>query len=407
MVGLFLLGSIATTLDFPAYAVAPVQLGRWLILACAGVVSVNRFLRLPLTRQGAAWLMSGLYAAGTVVYSIDIPSTVLRSGAFFSLAAAAFLGGFLCYRAQSPAPHRLPSRAAVALACLTLVSIAGLAVRAPASFFHETGLFRGIFCHANALGSLGAMSLAVCVGVYDGRLTRYRRLVLAGIFAMLISLVASGSRAGVGGAIIGVLLYVLATRRMGRLLVAGALLGTLSLSAFILLPFASNVATREGGDFIFKGNEGDFFLSRRSLWEEGWDNFLGSPWFGYGFGTSVGEEPKGWKIVGLGGREKGSAFIAILEETGIVGAFFMGLPALFCMASFSRVRRLNVSLSSAASGLVRDARLAAAFWAGAMGGLANNLAEGSLWSPGSPYGGILLFLAGASEGLVIRTEERT
>jgi O-antigen ligase len=110
--------------------------------------------------------------------------------------------------------------------------------------------------------------------------------------------------------------------------------------------------------------------------------------------------------VGLGGREKGNAFIAILEETGILGALVMCLPVVMCVFGGFRIKRLNAYLVDNPGELRNDARLAAAFWAGAMGGLVNNLAEATLWSAGSPYGGMLLFLAGASEGLVARTEHR-
>ena len=407
LVGAFLVTSFATTLGLPEGAVVPIHLTRWLVLMCASIVAVNHFLRLPISSQGAAWLLSGLYAAGTIVYTIDIPATALRSTAFIGLAAAAFLGGSLCYQGTSSAPHRLPSRIAIAVTCLAIASIVGFVLGAPASFFHETGLLRGVFCHANAMGAFGAMWLVVCVGVYDSRLSRHRNFIVVGVIAMTACLLASKSRAGFGGAMIGVLFYLLVSRRTGRLFVVGMLLTTALLAAFVLLPFAANVATREGGDFVFKGNEGDFLLSRRDLWEEGWENFLSKPWFGYGFGTSVGQEMKEWRVVGLGGREKGSALIAILEETGVVGTVVMGLPLLLCMANGLRLRRLNIRLAGSTSDLASDAKLAAAFWAGTVGGIANNLAEGSLWSPGSPYGGMLLFLAGAAEGLMFRTEGRT
>jgi O-antigen ligase len=110
--------------------------------------------------------------------------------------------------------------------------------------------------------------------------------------------------------------------------------------------------------------------------------------------------------MGLGGREKANGFLAILEETGVLGTIVMCFPLVLCIANGFRLKRLNVHFGGMVSDLGSDARLAAAFWAGAMGGIANNLAEATMWSPGSPFGGMLLFLAGAAEGLMFRTEGR-
>lgn len=405
-VGLFLAISFATVLVLPDETRGPVQLLRWTALGFTCLLAFGRLLQSPLSRQGAAWLLSGFYAAGTVVYSIDIPATVLRSASFTALALGMFIGASLCYGRQTSRPHRLPGRIGVMLALMAVPSLVGFVVGSPAIFFHEAGLFRGVFGHANTLGAFAALWLVVGVGALDAKLTRHRHVTLAGIVAMGICVVASQSRAGFGASVIATFCYVLMTRPSGRLLVGSLLAGTLALGAFILLPYAANLATRESTDFIFKGNEDDLLISRREVWETGWDNFAASPWFGHGFGTSVGEELKEWKIVGLGGREKGSAFIAALEETGVVGALFLCLPLGICVFSGFRLKRLNLRLRASSSLLQSDARLAAAFWAGAMGGIANNLAEGTLWSPGSPFGGMLLFLAGAAEGLMIRTEGR-
>jgi O-antigen ligase len=405
-VGAFLAISIAVGLNLPDEAVAPVRLSRWGILACASAFVLRYLLRSPLSRQGTAWLVSGLYAAGTTVYSIEVPATVLRSTAFVALTIGAFAGGLICYREETTAPHRLPDRMGTVLALLAVPSSIGLLFSSSEYFFQAGGWFRGVFVHANTLGAFGAMWLVVGVGIYDSRLSRGRRVVLIGIVALSICMIASQSRAGLGSAIVAIALYLLVTRKMRRLFVAGLLAATLLLSMVVWLPYASEVATRETGSFIFKGYEEDVFTSRRGTWETGWANFFASPWFGHGFGTSVGEETNEWKIVNLGGREKGNAFLAILEETGLVGALVMCFPLGLSVANGVRLKRLNVRLSGTSGHFSGDARLAAAFWAAAMGGIVNNYAEATLWSPGTPFGGMLLFLAGAAEGLMIRTERR-
>jgi len=402
----FLAFSVVTTVTLPEGPDVLVKMARWGSLGIASILVLGRLTRSPLTRQGVAWVLSGLYAAGTVAYSIDVPATVLRSSSYIGLTIAAFAGGSICYRDRSLALRRFPGQIGIMLALLALPSVVGLTLGFPEIFFHEGGLFRGVFVHANTLGAFVSMWLVVGIGVYDSHLTRHRRIVILGLIAMAICAVASKCRAGVGASLIAILFYVLVTRKMRRLFFVGALAVTMLLTAFIALPYVSDVVTRESTDFIFKGGDEDALVSRRDVWDTGWNNFLDSPWLGYGFGTSVGEVTNEWKLVGLGAREKGSAFIAVLEETGLFGGLVLGFPLVLCMANAFRLRRLNLQLASIPSALTSDARLAAAFWAGAMGGIANNLAEATLWSPGSPFGGMLLFLAGAAEGLMLRTESR-
>jgi hypothetical protein len=71
--------------------------------------------------------------------------------------------------------------------------------------------------------------------------------------------------------------------------------------------------------------------SRGRLIETSWDDFLGNPWFGSGFGVpsaiedlQIVREP----FLGLpisAATEKGNAFVALLGETGLVGAVLFGL----------------------------------------------------------------------------------
>jgi O-antigen ligase len=403
--GAFIAASIAISLTLPEGVGIYAQFARWALLGIACLFCLGNLLRLPLSAQAAAWLASGIYAVGTVIYTIDIPVTVLRSLAFLALTVGAFLAGSICYQGSVGTPHRLPGRIGALLTLLAVPSFAGYLAAYP-SWFFQGNLLRGIFCHANALGAFGAMWLVVGVGGLDNRLSRYRRLLLVGPIALAACLLLSRSRAGTGGAAISILLYALLTRQMRGIAMAGMFLATITLSAYVALPSVTEVAMQESGQFVRKGSKDDVLLSRRETWDTGITNFEASPLVGHGFGTSVGEETKEWRLVGLGGREKGNAFIAILEETGILGALVMYLPVVLCVFGGFRIKRLNTYLADNPGELRNDARLAAAFWAGAMGGLVNNLAEATLWSAGSPYGGMLLFLAGASEGLVARTEHR-
>jgi O-antigen ligase len=404
--GLFLVSSIALTLNRSTEGDIPIRVLRWGSLACANVLAFGHLLQSPWSRQGAAWVLSSLYAAGTLVYSIDIPATVLRSISFLALTLGAFIGGSICYQERTASPHRLPDRMGTTLAIFAIPSAIAWILGAPEFFFHQAHLLRGVFVHANTLGAFGAIWFVVSVGAYDSRLCRHRSLVLIGIVAMALCLIGSKCRAGLGATIISVLLYILVTRKLNRVFVGAILAGTILLTTVVMSPYAADLAVEGAGSFVFKGDATDPLSSRRDVWDAGWNNFYASPWWGYGFGTSVGEETKEWKFVGLGAREKGNAFLAMLEEVGVLGALIMWFPLVLCIANVFRLKRLNICFSGISGVQTAEARLAAAFWAGAMGGLVDNLAEATLWSAGSPHGGMLLFLAGASEGLLIRTEAR-
>jgi O-antigen ligase len=150
---------------------------------------------------------------------------------------------------------------------------------------------------------------------------------------------------------------------------------------------------------VYKGHE-DVLFSRRDLLGMAQDNFEQSPWFGYGFGTSVGEAQRStdWQLQNLSGREKGNAYMALLEEVGAVGTAVLLLPVFMFLASWRKLVRVSRRSSK------RTAAIAAAAWAGAFAGLLHNNAEATLWSPGAMFGTMLLFLAGAADGMLSESE---
>ena len=404
-VGVFLASSVALNLTVTIYALTEVKLLRFGILGLTSVLALRVAAHTRLSSQAMAWLASGLYACGTVVYTTDVPATVLRGSSFLALTITAFLGGFVCYRHPTLLPNRLPRRVVGLLAVLSILSFVGLVLGAPEDFYYK-GLFRGVFAHSNTLGAFAALWFIVGVGVYDSQSLRRRRIVLAGLVAMAVILVASKCRAGLGATLVATACYFVTTRRVGRLLFAGVSLGTIIAVVFLVLPSASDVASQDARAVVFKGGSDDVLRSRREEWDTGWENFRARPFLGHGFGTTVGEDTGEWKLVNFGGREKCNFLIAALEETGVFGSPVMMLPVFLCLAQGFRLKRLNSRLASFPCELRSDARLSAAFWAGAVGGIVNNLGEYTLWVPGASLGGMLIFLAGAAEGLMLRTEER-
>jgi hypothetical protein len=106
--------------------------------------------------------------------------------------------------------------------------------------------------------------------------------------------------------------------------------------------------------------------------------------------------PSEWRVINLSGREKGNAYLAALEETGVIGTAVLCLPILMFL-----LRGLDLRLIRQPIRQTRDF-MAAACYSGALGGFVSNLGEATLWSPGSLFPALALFLAGSADVLLPR-----
>src|ERR1019366_6976511 len=89
---------LSTAVIVPMLDGTVTRIARWTVLLLGGLLVLGHAIRHRISRQGIAWSVSAVYGIATVVYSIDVPATVLRGLSFLTLTILAFSGGSLCYR---------------------------------------------------------------------------------------------------------------------------------------------------------------------------------------------------------------------------------------------------------------------------------------------------------------------
>ncbi len=403
LVGVVLLLSflvVTSEVVVPSSIATTAPLLRWLALALAAIVALASSRRVRPSAAALAWLLSGMYAFGTLVYSFDVPATVLRSVAFTATVVAAFWAGRIVTMSRQVSTHRV--MVAGALWC-TALAAGGVALQFAGVgdvFYHGTPLFRALYVHPNTLGAVVPMWVPAALWWRDVSPARSwtRRLVGALLAATALALVESKARSGIGATVAGVSAYYLATRNVTKLAGVIAVLVALGGLAAIVAPRILGESRDASEALIYKGSDGDLLASRRGTVETSLANFERSPWFGYGFGTSFGatDGESEWTIRGLSGREKGNAYAGELEEVGGIGTVVMLVPVLLFLSSWRSLMKMKRNARQSGA----DLALAAAAWAGAFAGLVHNNGEATLWSPGTPFGATLLLLAGIADGLL-------
>lgn len=398
----FLLTSLANTLQRPDGIAGITQFGRWGVLALLALMVLLSPARTGLSNATGLWTLSAIYALGTALYTIDPPATVLRGASFVALCVGVFAGGERLGVAAPRAAERLVRVAAYAVGAVMLLSVASWALRIGFAFHEGSGLFRGVFAHANSLGAVSAVWTVLLLPTREQSRGWGRALTNTMLGAAILATLLSSSRSGVLSAGLACGVYLALTRRMGRIAAVSFAAVSLGVGVLAVSPGVIQEVSSQSRTFLLKGaKDEDLLHSRRGVVEVGWENFLLSPYVGHGFGTSFGEvENSEWKIANLSGREKGNAVIAVLEETGVIGAFALFAPVVFILSRFNALRVLvsrHRDDGGAAAGNL--ARTALVCWCAALGGFLNNMAEATLWSPGAQFGGMLLLFAGLAEGL--------
>ena len=407
LLGVVLLLSFAGTVNeiiLPSSVNLWARVLRWPVLAITAFFALTSIRVSQRSVRAIAWLASGMYAFTTVLYSVDLPATVLRSVAFVATVVGVFWGGRTLVMIREGTVVRLLT--AGATVCLAL-SAGGVVLQLAGvgEVFHlGTPLFCGLYVHPNTLGAVIPLWVPVALFWLDHSRKRpwTRRLIASALLLAAIALVQSKSRSGMGATVVGAVAYYLATRRVGRLAGVGLVLLALGVLVGGLVPGVLGEARDASAELVYKGRDDDVLGSRRDVMDGSTDNFMRSPWFGFGFGSSPGEV-KGeseWKLVGLAGREKGNAYLALLEEVGAVGTAVLTLPVALFLLSWRRLVRMN------RCGGTPRAAVAAAAWAGAFAGLVHNNGEATLWSPGATFGAMLLLLAGVSDGILSHPDAR-
>jgi len=191
-----------------------------------------------------------------------------------------------------------------------------------------------IFGNPNSLGAVmgvvGVPLLFWGVLTVQGKV-RFRRM----LFALTLSvamLFYSQARAGILAALVACCLTCVALRRY-RLMVQGGM-AFLCVAVLVITVTPSESAEdmpgrRENSSLLstllYKGHdEGGVLGSRRSPWDDTIKVIQDHPWFGSGFGTSVGDDGSDMEVgqyatVSAATREHGNSYLAIMEGVGLLG----------------------------------------------------------------------------------------
>lgn len=202
-----------------------------------------------------------------------------------------------------------------------------------------TSTFNGPFYHSNCLGPLAAMMVVylACVVIFG----KYRnRWICVGLAACLVYFMAlTQSRTSFASLCVGIVMVVglsfLLVRskaiRLRMRVSRFALIGSLAAAGIVTI-IADNLTgqtiTKAVTAFVNKGggyetvNLDQVIASRQAVVEASWQNFLESPMIGIGFEVSKTDFFKRNATLFYAPIEKGFLPVAVLEETGLIGAFF-------------------------------------------------------------------------------------
>jgi hypothetical protein len=270
----------------------------------------------------------------SMVFSQQIDVSLLKAISFSMTAVAAVVGwGSLSATERSDTEHFIwGSLGAIAILSVPLIPL-------PVGYFRNGSGFQGVMVHPQNFGpSLAVLAvLLIARGLTNRKISLWSiGLVALCVFSVYLSKARIGAGALAGGLILGVtaeLLRRIAVRirehnglRVSRLLAASLGLGlTLAVAAPWIVPKIT--------DFIDKGSRSESITeaairSRGFKLEEMLENIRERPTVGVGFGVNpsmdyfgIARDP----IFGLpfmATVEKGVMPVAVIEETGIIGAIF-------------------------------------------------------------------------------------
>jgi len=222
----------------------------------------------------------------------------------------------------------------------------------------QLSFFKGAFFHSQSLGAIGALMLVYLFTLYLFSPYRYKWATLGLMLALVYQLYLTGSRTGIGTAMIGCaatlcLAYVTPStaHRRVRFYLSKLQLAVMGVVGFILMIFANfftgNILGEKIGGLLNKYDRAEgfslagLFETRLPLIEQAYANYLTSPLTGIGFGTAYDPkfvEAATWYTAPT---EKGFLPIAVLEETGLSGsALFWGF--IICFLIYL-IRERNIS----------------------------------------------------------------
>ena len=311
---------------------------RWallVVLAAQGVVEIWRWGgATPLSPPIIGFVLFSAATFASVTYSL-IPLLSLYKGVAFLLGLVALVFGLGLRHREAPQSWlRL-------LATANLIIVATSILLLPLAIGYDSGFFRGIFVNPNSLGSSLALTFPALLWfreqlLRDAPLLFRSKLITLVVVADVLLIFMSRSRSSLIATAVVLVLY--ASLRASRLA------WTVVYGVVILLLASPSAASQVGRDAAFKGRSVEAaFETRIGQFDATLNAAKSSPITGYGFGISVGDsEWDGSLSSELVGREKANAYLALVEEVGLVGAVPMiaGLMAALWIG-FRESRRLK------------------------------------------------------------------
>ena len=289
---------------------------RWLLLA---VLSVQGLLEIwrwggetPMSAAAVGFVLFSVATFASTSYSV-IPMLSLYKAVSFLLALVALVFGIGLRLRGNPQPwlHLL------ATTNLIVVTVAMLLLPVPSAYGGE--LLRGPFNNSNSLGTALALTLPALLWLRERHLRQRSSLLVStlltsAVLANIVVIFLSRSRSSLVAVGCVLVLYMfLRASRFVSIIVYGML---------VLLLAAPAVASQVGRDAAYKGNDPQSsFEARIQQFDATLEAAKTRPISGFGFGISAGvTEWDGSLSVATIGREKTNAYIALVEEVGLIGA---------------------------------------------------------------------------------------
>lgn len=278
-----------------------------------------------------------------------------------------------------------------------LVMVAGLLGKGVSSATISSGnttMYQGLVNGPNMFGSMAAMCvpfLAWQLYCHRGRSTFKYWILATAIIVVLIVLSRSRAAFGVAALTLGGCLLSMPTDARRK---------TIGIGLVALLAsgiFASNIGDRVSS-FIYKfdSQEKGLLYTREGVWTQSYENAKAGGWAGAGYGVTIGSGKFKGGVTAIGyGREKGSTWLALAEETGIIGVILFG-----CLI----IGLLNSLIRALVKCPNHDYRVLLGIVSGAVVGMVFlSFFEGWWVAPGSPESGCFWVLCGIGIGLVERS----
>lgn len=365
---------------------------RWafLVLLVLILIGAGRIFSVFKTKFGIPLALYCVWCMLTSLWSIVPELSMLKSFASIAILLAFTAGGryWSTGWTSNPALSFLVPIAVVAV----LSAFGGTTAR-----IGDVELYQGFTGNPNYLGLIVAASLPAAFYFVYWAFTRKSRLVVRAVSILigvvLVSLLwRAGSRASISCAACVTAFAVAALRPTKAIMIVVLALGT----AVVVLVTVPAIEDQVYSRFILKYSpDGDIFYTRREPWRESMEGARQGGWLGLGYGASYGDTNFGGGLTAVGyGREKGSSQLAIVEETGLVGAAFYAVLIL------SIFRELLGGLRRATD---RDRRMELALICGlTVGMLFQSVFEAWWTAPGSLESAIFWSTVGVGSGLARR-----